>query len=195
MIPGVSGVILAGGRSTRYGRNKALVKIDGVPLIEKVTGLLKELFGHVIIITNTPGDYAYLGLPMHEDLLKGLGPLGGIYTALSVIPNGYGFVFACDMPLLNRDLLLHMAKLRKDYDIVAPKVGWKIEALHAIYGKTCLPAIRRLIASRDYQVIRIFSDVSVRYVEETEIRPHDPEMRSFLNINSPLEMMEYLKIR
>ncbi len=73
-IKDVTGVILAGGKSLRYGRNKALVTIDGIPLIERVINVMRSLFRHLILITNTPGEYSYLKLPMQEDLIKGLGP-------------------------------------------------------------------------------------------------------------------------
>ena len=93
----VSGVILVGGKSSRYGSNKALAKLDGVPLIERVIGIMGRVFENLILITNTPDEYAHLGLPMHEDLVKGLGPIGGLYTGLTVMPDDAGFFVACDM--------------------------------------------------------------------------------------------------
>ena len=116
-IKDVTGVILAGGKSLRYGRNKALVKIDGIPLIERVINVMGSLFRHLILITNTPHEYSYLKLPMHEDLIKGLGPLGGIFTALMTIRNEAGFFVACDMPHLNQpcQALIYL-RLRQNYN-------------------------------------------------------------------------------
>ncbi|MBW1731623.1 MAG: molybdenum cofactor guanylyltransferase [Deltaproteobacteria bacterium] len=184
----IIGVILAGGKSTRYGRNKALVQIQGRPLIEHVIQVMSSLFKDIILMTNTPAEYAYLGLPMVEDIIKGLGPIGGIYTALKVMDKEAGFFVACDMPFLNKDLIHYMVSIRDDFDVVVPRVGWKIEALHGIYGKRCIRPIERNIDKGIYQVIRVFQDVSVRYVEEEEIRRFDPDLRSFLNVNRPDEL-------
>ncbi len=187
----VSGVILAGGKSRRYGRNKALEKIDGVPLIERVTGVMRPIFQHLILVTNTPEEYSYLNLPMYEDLVKNLGPLGGIFTALTLIPSDSGFFVACDMPSLNGKLIRHILENRGDFDVVIPMVSGKLETLHALYSKRCLPAIKKLIDASEYQVFRFFPEVSVRYVDEAQIRAFDPGIESFFNINRPQELRRF----
>ncbi len=184
----VTGIILAGGKSTRYGRNKAFVDIDGLSLIERVIRVMDSIFQHLILITNTPDEYAYLGLPMHEDLIKGLGPIGGIYTGLSKITDDAGFFVACDMPFLNKELIQYMIESRGLFDVVVPRVSGMVEALHALYRRGCLPTVKRQIDSRQYQTLRIFDKVSTRYVEEDEIRSLDPDLRSFININRPQEL-------
>ncbi|MCP4683145.1 MAG: molybdenum cofactor guanylyltransferase [Desulfobacterales bacterium] len=184
----VSGVILAGGKSSRYGRNKALVSLKGTPLIEKVIAVMQPLFQELIIITNTPGEYAYLKLPMHEDLIKGLGPIGGIYTGLTAISNDAGFFVACDMPYLNGELIRYMVESSDDFDAVVPKIAGNMEALFSLYRKRCLPAMEGLIESREYQIVRFFHLVSVLYIGEKEVRRFDPDLRSFTNINSPQEL-------
>lgn len=184
-IKDVTGVILAGGKSLRYGRNKAMVKIDGIPLIERVINVMGSLFRHLILITNTPDEYAYLKLPMHEDLIKGLGPIGGIFTALMTIKNQAGFFVACDMPYLNQELIHYMVEVRYDFDAVVPRIHEGTEALHALYGKRCLPPIKRLIDSSQYQIFRFFPNISVRYIDENEISRFDPQLESFFNINKP----------
>jgi len=184
----VTGVVLAGGRSSRYGENKALVKLDGVSLIERVLCAVEAIFHRVVVITNTPDDYAFLEVPMFEDLVKGLGPLGGIYTGLKVIKDPAGFFVACDMPFLNPRLIRYMVGLRDDFDVVVPKVSGKIEALHGLYTTRCVDSIERLIRTGTYQVFRFFSSVSVRFVTDDEVRIWDPRLGSFLNINTPVEL-------
>ena len=191
---GITGVILAGGKSSRYGRNKALLEIDGTRLIERVIRIMGSLFQHLILITNTPHEYAYLKLPMHEDMIKDLGPLGGIYTGLATMSDETGFFVACDMPFLNEDLIRYIVEVRNDFDAVVPKIDWKIEALHALYRKSCLPAIKDLIDSQEHQVVRFFHKVRVRDVGENEIRTFDPRLRSFININSPHELLGAKKL-
>jgi len=184
-IKDVSGVVLAGGRSTRYGRNKALVKLHGIPLIERVIRIIRPIFRRVIIITNTPDEYSYLELPMYPDIIKGLGPLGGITTGLRVIQDNAGFFVACDMPFLSQGLIRHIVEIKADFDVVVPRISGQMEALHALYGKGCRSKIEGLIHSRIYQIFRFFNEVSVRYVDEDEVRIFDPDLRSFLNINRP----------
>lgn len=184
-ISDVTGVILAGGRSLRYGRNKALVRLRDVPLIERVIGVLAGVFQRIVLITNTPEDFAYLDLPMHEDRIRGLGPIGGIHAALSVIPTEWGFFTACDMPFLCAGLIRHLASLKESCDAVVPVVGGNLETLHALYHRRCGRAIEERIAAGDYQLIRFFPQVAVRTVEERVLRSFDPALRCFLNINEP----------
>lgn len=194
-IADVTGVILAGGKSLRYGRNKALVEVDGIPLIERVFKVMDALFQQVIVITNTPDLYGYLGRPMFQDIVKGLGPMGGLLTALSAISPKPGFIVACDMPALNASLIRHMVMAGEGFDIVVPMVGHHFEALHALYGPACLAPIKTLLLQNTLQIKRLFEHVSVRYVEENELRRFDPQLASFSNINSPMEVERFVKTK
>jgi len=187
-VRNVTSVILAGGRSLRFGKNKALVKINGVSMIEKISIMLGSLFQHLILITNSPGEYSFLKLSMYEDIIKGIGPLGGIFTGLTVMSDNAGFFIACDMPFLNRPLIRHMVEIRKDYDAVIPRVSGKIEPLYGLYHKRCLPAVERLISSGDYRIADLFKEISTLYIEKEEIRSFDPGLYSFININRPGEI-------
>jgi molybdopterin-guanine dinucleotide biosynthesis protein A len=187
-VSDIAGVILAGGKSSRYGSNKALAELNGEPLIERVLGVMGSVFNDLILITNSPEEYAYLKLPMKEDLIKGLGPLGGIYTGLESISHDAGFFVACDMPFLNEGLIRHMLSIGGDYDAVVPKIDWKIETLYTLYRKSCLPAIKNLIDSKTYQAKRFFQRIRVRYVDQNEIIAFDPQLRAFANVNRPEEM-------
>ena len=192
----VSGVILAGGRSSRYGVNKAFVKVAGISLIERVAGVLRSVFEETVIVTNSPKDYAYLDMPMRRDIIPGLGPLGGIYTGLQMIRGEAGFFVACDMPFLNPGLIRYMAGIRNErgrFDVVIPRITWKLEALHALYGRRCVPHIEKLIHSGNYQIIKLFPNVSVRHVAAEEIMRFDPELKSFFNINRPQELLNIEK--
>ena len=187
-LKGVTGVVLAGGKSTRYGTNKAFVEIQGIRLVERTIRVMGSVFQRLLIVTNTPDEFAYLDLPMVEDLIKGFGPLGGIYTGLEAIDDEAGFFVACDMPFLRENFLRHMVSLRGDHDAVVPRVRWMVEPLHALYAKQCLPAIRESIHSREYQILKFFQKIKVRYVEEEEIRRVDPDLKSFFNINRPEDL-------
>jgi molybdenum cofactor guanylyltransferase len=180
----VTGVILAGGLSTRYGQNKAFLRIGGVRLIERIAEEMKRIFHRVLLVTNQKKDFEYLKLPMIEDIVKGLGPIGGIFTGLSNIPGHAGFFVACDMPFLHEGLIRYMVDIINGYDAVVPLVDHWIEPLHAIYTRSCLPRIKTLIDEKKYPVRHFYDQISVRYVTEDEIRRFCNPEEAFLNINT-----------
>jgi molybdopterin-guanine dinucleotide biosynthesis protein A len=183
----ITGVILAGGASKRYGKNKAFLKIGSARLIDSILQEMKTIFKRVILITNERKKYEYLEIPMFEDLVKGLGPLGGIYTGLMSIPDQAGFFVACDMPRINRQLVRYMVDIKGNHRAVVPSVADKIEPLHAIYFQSCLKPIRNLIDSKRCQVRLFYDSIPVRYVKEDEIRKFCCPSKAFLNINTPDE--------
>jgi len=182
-----TGVILAGGLSTRYGQDKAFLQIGGVPLIERIVEEMKRVFTRVILVTNQKREFEYLELPMIEDLIKGLGPIGGIYTGLSSISEQAGFFVACDMPLLHKGLIRYMVDLIDHHAAVVPSVGKWVEPLHALYARSCLGPMKDLIDEKRYQVRLLYDLVPVRYVREDEIRRFCSPDEAFLNINTPEE--------
>lgn len=184
----VTGVILAGGKSTRYGRNKAFACIDGVPLIERVIQVMGSVFDGLLLITNAPEEYTHLHLPMVGDLIQGLGPLGGIYTGLKSISGKGGFFVACDLPFLSASLIRRIVEMQGDSDAVVPRLGRMVEPLHALYAKTCLGAVEELIHSGNYQILQFFLKVRVRYVDEEMLRAFDPRLRCFANVNRPEDL-------
>lgn len=182
--------IQAGGKSSRMGTDKSFVLLDGRPMIElvrdKVTGLGDEL----ILITNRPDDYAYLGLPMFSDVFPDQGSLGGIYTAVYAATHPHTLVVACDMPWLNRDLLQYMINLRHEADVIVPRWEKYPEPLHAIYSKNCLAPMSDNIQAGELKITRFFGKVTTRFVEREEIEQFDKHGRSFANINTPQELEE-----
>ncbi|MGD8385826.1 MAG: molybdenum cofactor guanylyltransferase [Desulfobacteraceae bacterium] len=184
----LSGVVLAGGRSRRYGKNKALVTLEGVSLIERVCRVLKLVADPVILSTNDPELFQFLGLPTVRDIIPGLGPLSGIHAGLSVMPGEAALFVACDMPNLNAELIRFMAASRKDADAVVPRVAGLPEPLHAIYGKTCLGPVSRAIKNGEHRIVSFFPDIRIKYIEENQIRRFDPNLDVFANINRPEEL-------
>ena len=194
LIDGITGIILAGGKSSRFGSNKALAKFNGIPLIELVINVLGRIFKKLMIITNSPLEYSYLKIPLYQDLVKDLGPVGGIYTGLDALNDDWAFFCACDMPFINEELIRYIAGVKDGFDAVVPKVGWKIEPLHALYSKNCLPAMKELIYKKEYQTIKAFNNINVRYVDEEEIKICDPQQKTFLNVNKQDELEQIVKM-
>jgi len=177
--------ILAGGKSTRMGRDKSFVSFQGRPMIEIVRDHVAGLGQELIVITNNPEPYHYLGLPAFGDVYPDRGPLGGIHSALVNASYPYVLMVACDMPWLNRDLLQRLIDYRETADVVVPRWDKFPEPLHAVYSKACLGPIEKRIEADELKIVRFYSDVTVRYVDHEEIIQFDPDGRSFTNINRP----------
>jgi molybdopterin-guanine dinucleotide biosynthesis protein A len=186
----MTGIVLAGGESRRMGRDKAFLKLDGVPLIEHVLRTLRIIFPKTIIVTNNPSAYALFDAVVVTDAVYKQCPLTGIYSGLLHSTDEYNFVAACDMPFLNPGLISYMTGLVKDHDIVVPMIAGRVEPLHAIYSKKLLPIIEKRLQGDALQVRGIFGEARMRYVTETELDRYDPERRSFKNLNTLEEYKE-----
>ena len=184
----ITGIILAGGKNLRMGKNKAFLEVNGERIIDRTKTLFLEIFDEVLLVANSLPDYLGLNLRMVADLYAGKGALGGIYTGLFHASHSHAFVAACDMPFLNKDLIRHLIDLSPGYDIVIPKTqdGW--QPLHAIYSQKCLPFMEDLIRKDNLKIIDFFHRVKKRDVLTEEILPFDPKLTSFLNVNTPEEL-------
>jgi molybdopterin-guanine dinucleotide biosynthesis protein A len=193
-ITSITGIVLAGGKSTRIGANKPQLKIGKSHLIDRVLDMLSQVTPSILIVTTedqpdlvksiTPG------VRVVKDIHPGKGPLGGIYTGLSYSEDVYNLVVGCDMPFLNGGLIRYLIDGASGYDALAPKIGWMIQPLHTIYSKSCLPSIEALIREEQLQIIKLFNLVNTRYVTEKEIDQFDPDHLSFLNINTEDDLMK-----
>jgi molybdopterin-guanine dinucleotide biosynthesis protein A len=181
----VAGVVLAGGRSSRFGRDKALLAIGGETLLQRTVATVRAACGEALIVGPAERRVQAPGTAVVEDDFPGIGPLGGIATALRALPGRAVLVVAVDMPFLNIALLRHLAALSSDVDVVLPVVDGRGQQLHAVYGPNCLPPIEAQIARGDYKIDRFFPNVRVRRVEEAELRRFDPSLRAFQNVNTP----------
>jgi molybdenum cofactor guanylyltransferase len=178
--------ILAGGNSSRMGTDKSFAMLGGKPVFEHVLAQVRDLQLPTILVTNTPEKYAAYNVPMVQDILPDQGALGGLYTAIHTSKSEFTLCVACDMPFLNVALLQHLIELcRPDWDVIVPHIGERPEAMHAIYNKSCLAAIRQQLDQGKLRASGFFDQVKVRYVDEANIRQFDPDLRSFMNVNTP----------
>lgn len=193
----VTGIVLAGGRSSRFGKDKGFEPFARENLIERAANQLKG-FHEVIVATSAELAVRVNALRLAArtaiDTRAGLGPIAGIHAGLLVSSTEHSLVVACDMPFLNRQLLLYMAGLRRGYDIVVPRVGGFTEPLHAIYSKNCLPAIEKKINAGSPALHDLLQGPRVRFVEEDEVDRFDPRHLSFININSQADMERAKKL-
>lgn len=185
----VTGVIQAGGRSTRMGGEpKALIDLGGRRIIERVVDALAAVLPEMLVVTNTPDLYAYLGLPMVADAYPGGGSLGGIYSGLRAAPGDAAFTVACDMPFLVPEVVRLVVDRAGEGDVVVPRVGEQWETLHAVYGKRCLGPMESRIAAGRLKITGFFEDVRVVEIAEAEIRRVGDPAIVFMNVNTPDEL-------
>jgi len=188
----MSVIILAGGRSTRLGQDKTSLVFGGRNLLQRTVDLLSQLNQEIILVLapgqTTPVVTSSREIRVARDQFKGKGPLIGLYAGLRASSDDQCLAVACDMPLLNLDLLRYMLDLTLGFDIVIPRLGHFIEPLHAVYSKSCQGEIHRLIGKGDRQIRPLLDLMKVRYVQEGEIDRFDPEHLSFFNINRPEDL-------
>lgn len=190
-IPDIAGIILAGGRSTRFGRDKALAHFNGKPLIEHVAKTLGSLFSSCVLATNNPEPYRFLGLPVIADLHHGSGPLGGIHSGLLAINEPRAFIVGCDMPLLAPKLVRFLCDLDKNstnLDAVIPWLPLGPEPLCGIYHKSILPVIEAQINGNKMRLGLLLEKIRLRAVTENEILQVVPDLSSLYNVNRPADL-------
>jgi len=183
-----TGIILAGGKNLRMGQNKAFIKVQGERIIDRVRRIFGELFAEVLLVTNSPGDYLDLNLRIVADLYREKGSLGGVFTGLFHASFSHAFVAACDMPFLNPDLISHLVSLSPGNDIVIPRTADGLQPLHAVYSTRCLPFMEDLLRQGNLKIIDFFHRVKKRELLPEEILPFDPQLTSFLNLNTPEDL-------
>ena len=177
--------IQAGGRSSRMGRDKALLPLGGKPLIEHVLRRVAGLGDEVLITTNQPDDYAFLGLRMVGDRQPGAGALDGLLTALEAARGDRVLLLACDMPFVSRPLLDHMVGIDSDTEVVIPRRGERLQPLHAIYSASCAAFVREALKAGEKRMISFFPSVETYIVEQEILDQYDPKGLSFFNVNTP----------
>jgi len=186
-------VIQAGGQSSRMGEDKALKFFLGRPLIQRVIDRMKPIADELIVTTNRPAEYEFLGLRLVPDLKPGRGALGGLYTAIASATSPLVAVVACDMPFASPMLFEGALRLmvEEEADIVIAKKDENYEPLHALYRReTCLPAIESAIDADQWKVISWFPQVKVRTLTPDEVKSFDPSGLCFWNLNTPEEFIE-----
>ncbi|SFM61806.1 molybdenum cofactor guanylyltransferase [Thermodesulforhabdus norvegica] len=187
----VTGVILAGGKSSRFGQNKALVEIGGERLIDRSLRMLSKSFSPLLIVASDLLNYAGLPAILTKDVVPVPGPLTGIYTALLFSPNEWIFVRAVDMPFLNGSLVeLFFGTLSDSIDAVIPVTGRGYEPLCAFYRRTCLKHIAKVLESGGGRIIEFFPKIRVREIREEDWKNVDPGGMSFYNINTREDLLE-----
>jgi len=190
MYHSCSGVILAGGLSTRLGgRNKALLDIGGKTILDHLLSLFEELFEEIILVANDPETYLDQDFIITADLFDVRSSLTGIHAGLFTATRPYAFFAACDAPFVKREVIQAiLERIDPGVDVVIPETETGIEPLCAVYSKKCLVPAERNLRRENFQIRRMFKKLRVRTVSQKVLTACDPELMSFFNINTPEDL-------
>ena len=185
----MTGIILAGGKNSRMGINKAFLEIDGTRLIDNILAVYQKIFSEIIIVTNDPLSYTEFSETLIvTDIYKEKGALGGIYTGLFYATYDYSFVAACDMPFLNEDFIIYLTGKIGKHDIIVPELSEGFQPLHAIYSRNCLSHIKKLLIADKLKIAGFYKEVRLLSIPEEKIKPFNKDGRLFFNINTPEDL-------
>lgn len=196
-MSGDVGVILAGGQSSRMGEDKATMMFGGEPLLARVARRLSSSVDEVLVI----GPQSLAPLAPHarvvEDALPAIGPLGGLYTALAATRSTRIFLVACDMPFICPGLvqaMLALAETRDDADVVALYANERVQPLHAVYSRGCLPAVERALKAKNHSLHALLEHLAVVTIDTETGRREDPDGLSAFNVNTPDDWRHALRL-
>jgi molybdopterin-guanine dinucleotide biosynthesis protein A len=185
-------IVLAGGKGLRLGRDKALETVDGQSLLQRVVTQLSSFSSEIIIVTakgkSFPQFFRNPRFRIVADAYPGRGALVGLATGLAASRARYNLAVACDMPFLNQALLRYMLGLMAGFDLVVPRQAEMVEPLHAVYARSCLAPMERLLEQGDMRINALLGLVKVRYVEADEVDRFDPRHLSFFNVNTRADL-------
>ncbi len=157
-VSDITGVILCGGRSSRFGQNKALAHVRGVPMVKRVLEVMRLLFAPLLMVTNRPEEYAAFNIPMVSDLVPDRGPMEGIVTAFHHSSNDRLFVVACDMPILDPETIREVIAADNGFDAAIPIHDGIREYLMALYSRNLVPGLQASLHRRELSLERFFAE-------------------------------------
>lgn len=179
-----SAIILAGGKSSRMNYiNKAFMDVHGMPMIHHMLDKLRD-FDEIIIVTNTPEDYAGLGVRVVTDILPQKGPLSGMHSGLIHAKYEYSFITACDTPFVPKEYVDYCKTIEKGYDAAIPRWGSFFEPTCGMYSKTAIDEIEKAIKAGVRKPVGLFPNLNVHHIKEETLAQFGEIKRMFTNINT-----------
>ena len=197
MYPTITGIILAGGKSSRMGSDKSLLKIGNTTFIERTVRLMSALFPTVLISTNSPEQYAFLAPEMIPDSVQNIGPLAGIYSCLLQSSTDKNFVISCDMPLMKMEMIQYLIEYPTTAPVTIARADGFVQQLCGVYAKTVISEIQKIIGShnntesrdasqtkRGCKVLELVKRVNAEIIDVEYSYPA-PVNNMFFNLNKP----------
>ncbi len=196
----LSGIILVGGKSTRFKRDKAFLKIGPYTFLERIINKLKPLCAEIIVSTKRPDQRLkrVKAVRIIKDALPTKGSLVGIYSGLKTARYKHALVVACDMPLINPRLLRYLMRYLFRYDVVIPASPKGMEPLCAIYSKKCLKPMARQMRKGDFKITNFSPEIKVKVVKLSQLKWPKTHRQArltarqagLININTPEDYRE-----
>jgi molybdenum cofactor guanylyltransferase len=195
-----SGIILAGGSSSRMGKNKALLPLPGnqaVTFVEYLVSLLEEFCSETLIVARDQAharDYVFPDVRVTIDETPGIGPLMGLYSGLSAIHTTRALIVAVDLPFVQRALLSFLLSQPLPADsLLVPLMHNIPQVLLALYPRSILPIVKEQLLQGRRDLRCLLKVAPVQFVEEAQLIQIDPQLRSFMNINTPEQLRHVLQ--
>lgn len=185
-ISDITGVILAGGYSSRMKANKAFVKVGGIAIIDRIIPEFARAFQETMIICNEPELYQAYGVPVFADIYPRQGPVSGIHAGLFYASKNWIYVQSCDLPFMNPDLakMLGQKAASGDYDCVVPEIDGHLQPLSALYRKTAMPIMEDCLSHDRLKLTRVIAEELVMCrVPESQLESLGDLSLMFLNVN------------
>jgi len=185
-----TGVILCGGLATRFdGKEKALIRVGGKRILDRIYSVFSEIFGEIILVTNKPLQFIEWDLNIVTDLFDIRSSLTGIHAGLFHATNPYAFFAPCDTPFLKRELVeTILERIDPKVDIILPETSAGREPLCAVYSKRCLHTAAQHLEQEKLKIKLAFQGSRIKTIPENILRAKDPELISFFNINGPEDL-------
>lgn len=204
MYDDITGIILAGGKSSRMGENKALLPLKGKTIIQSISDLISSIFENVMIITNQPDDYAFLNLKTFQDVYYGKGPLAGIHSGLINSKTEKNFIVSCDIPLVNNDIINFLVNYQTLRPITVLEADGFVQHLCGVYSKKLVPAAEEILIKIEKEIasgkkckckmMEFLTIADAEIIDSRNIPFYEDGM--FLNVNKPTDYQILLeKIR
>jgi len=180
----MNAILLAGGKSTRFKKNKAIAEYNGQRLIEHTSNLLNKHFDQVYLVVDSKEKYSFIkNCKIVEDIIPNKGPVGGIYTGLMASNRKYNYIMACDMPLMSGRFIEYIKNWEQNYDVLLPEYNGYIEPLAGIYSKKCLPVIEKNLRNGNLSIRDFLKEVKMQSIDESLIKRNFSNKNIFYNIN------------
>jgi molybdopterin-guanine dinucleotide biosynthesis protein A len=184
----ISGFILAGGRSSRMGTDKALLMVQGEPLLQRMKNLIEPFCNQVFISGSNP-EYSKYDAPLIPDIFSGCGPIAGIYSSLKVSPTEWNLYVSVDVPFVNEEMIRLLIDNTFGCDCVIPRHKYGVEPLVAMYNRSCLPVLEEMIKTGNFKLQSLISILDAKYLDCNDLIQKYP--RLFHNLN---RMEDFLSI-
>lgn len=185
---GVSGIILAGGRSSRMGQDKMLLVFQNETLLARMVNRLRSVVDDIIIASNDTAKYGIEGVREVRDIFPGMGPMGGLHAGLIAAKYDNAFVIAGDMPYFSENVAEYLLSRKAGYDAVVPRLNGYWEPLCAVYSRSCIAPIEYCLLAGIRKVFRFYPAVKVLAVDEDKLNTAGLPANIFYNLNAPEDL-------